>query len=65
MHCEMLFFFERIEYPNSKASSDPVGSAEISDVKPADVPDAKSQEAASPEAEPADPLPKTATGSPS
>uniref|UniRef100_A0A8C6XU83 tRNA (uracil(54)-C(5))-methyltransferase n=1 Tax=Naja naja TaxID=35670 RepID=A0A8C6XU83_NAJNA len=44
MHCEMLFFFERIEYPDSKASNTPVGSAEIPDVKPAEIPDVKPAE---------------------
>ncbi|XP_026571959.1 tRNA (uracil-5-)-methyltransferase homolog A [Pseudonaja textilis] len=39
MHCEMLFFFERIEYPDSKASNTPAGSAEIPDVKPTEIPD--------------------------
>ncbi|KAM6423114.1 tRNA (uracil-5-)-methyltransferase homolog A isoform 1-T2 [Liasis olivaceus] len=29
MHCEMLFFFERIEYSNSKASDTSTGSVEI------------------------------------
>ncbi|XP_039188265.1 tRNA (uracil-5-)-methyltransferase homolog A isoform X2 [Crotalus tigris] len=65
MHCEMLFFFERIEYPNSKASSGPAGSVEIPDVAPADIPDVKSQEATSLKADTADSLPKTATECPS
>ncbi|XP_070618823.1 tRNA (uracil-5-)-methyltransferase homolog A [Erythrolamprus reginae] len=44
MHCEMLFFFERIEYSNNEASNAPVGSAEIPGVKSAEIPDVKSAE---------------------
>ncbi|XP_070807686.1 tRNA (uracil-5-)-methyltransferase homolog A [Pituophis catenifer annectens] len=44
MHCEMLFFFERIEYPNSKASNAPAGSAEIPDGRSVETPDVRSAE---------------------
>lgn len=44
MHCEMLFFFERIEYPNSKASSVPAGSAEIPDGRSVETPGVGSAE---------------------
>ncbi|ETE61532.1 tRNA (uracil-5-)-methyltransferase-like A, partial [Ophiophagus hannah] len=44
MHCEMLFFFERIKYPDSKASNTPVGSVEIPDVKLAEIPGVKPAE---------------------
>ncbi|XP_026540712.1 tRNA (uracil-5-)-methyltransferase homolog A [Notechis scutatus] len=76
MHCEMLFFFERIEYPDSKASNTPAGSAEIPDVKPAEIPDVRPAEmpdvgtvempdVKSQEADTTDTLLRTAMGCPS
>uniref|UniRef100_A0A8C5S3Q3 tRNA (uracil(54)-C(5))-methyltransferase n=1 Tax=Laticauda laticaudata TaxID=8630 RepID=A0A8C5S3Q3_LATLA len=68
MHCEMLFFFERMEYPDSKASNTPAGSAEIPDVKLAEIPDvgmAEIPDAKSQEADTTDTLLRTAMGCPS